>query len=264
MPDGIPEPTPKSLAPQARIRALKFTPLPWLLALGLPLLALLVWLGFWQLERAGEKRALLAAYQQSQAQAPADISALAPEQLAELPDYQPVRLRAEFIPGTYWLLDNQTHQGRVGYQLLQLVQTQQALLLLNRGWLAGNLNRDLPAVDFPDGLRWIEGRLAPVSVNPLIDQWQPVRGDPRINAIDLAAMGVQSGYTISALVQIAPQQPEALLAHWQPVNISPGKHTGYAVQWFCMALALLVLLVLANSNLNSLLAGTENRDNNNA
>lgn len=252
---------PEQQIPQSR--SLRLTPLPWLLVSGLLLLILLVRLGYWQLERAAEKRALLAAHQQTQAQAPQDISAMGAAQLSELADYLPVRLRGQLLADVYWLLDNQTHQGKFGYQLLQLVQTDGATLLLNRGWLPGDLNRQLPSVDFPAGELWIEGRLAPVSGNPLISQWQSAIGDPRINAIALPAMGEQAGRPVSRLMQIAPQDPLALLAHWPPVNILPAKHTAYAVQWFCMALALLVLLLFANTNLTSLLAGSKGRDNNN-
>jgi surfeit locus 1 family protein len=37
------------------------------------------------------------------------------------------------------------------------------------------------------------------------------------------------------------------------VNVTPAKHTGYAVQWFAMAFALGLIFIFRNSNLGELL-----------
>ena len=41
----------------------------------------------------------------------------------------------------------------------------------------------------------------------------------------------------------------ALTTGWPTVSVQPEKHTAYAVQWFVMALVLLLLTINANSNL---------------
>ena len=41
----------------------------------------------------------------------------------------------------------------------------------------------------------------------------------------------------------------ALQTGWATVSVQPAKHTGYAVQWFVMAVVLLIMTVIANSNL---------------
>ena len=38
---------------------------------------------------------------------------------------------------------------------------------------------------------------------------------------------------------------------WTTVAVQPQKHTGYAVQWFAMALTLLIMTIVANSNIVS-------------
>ncbi len=39
------------------------------------------------------------------------------------------------------------------------------------------------------------------------------------------------------------------------VNVSPAKHRGYAVQWFTMAVVLLIFFFLRSSNIWQLLGG---------
>jgi cytochrome oxidase assembly protein ShyY1 len=50
-------------------------------------------------------------------------------------------------------------------------------------------------------------------------------------------------------VNIDAGEPGALAVNWQAVNVSPEKHRAYAVQWFTMALVLLVFFVVRSSNL---------------
>ena len=56
-------------------------------------------------------------------------------------------------------------------------------------------------------------------------------------------------------VRIDPAQPGALSVDWQVINVSPEKHTGYAVQWFSMAAALALIYLLRSTNIWQLLRG---------
>ena len=61
-------------------------------------------------------------------------------------------------------------------------------------------------------------------------------------------------------VRIDAGEPGALLVDWQIVNVSPAKHTGYAVQWFTMAVALAIIFLLRNSNLWDVLRGRQSEN----
>jgi surfeit locus 1 family protein len=50
-------------------------------------------------------------------------------------------------------------------------------------------------------------------------------------------------------VRIEAGMPGALSVDWQVINVSPAKHTGYAVQWFTMAVVLAIFYILRSSNL---------------
>lgn len=218
------------------------------------LLPVLLSLGFWQLERADEKRAIqaqYAAWQHSEPLLLANANAVA--------HYRPVQLEGHFDPQRYFLLDNRTRQGKVGFEVIGLFQsTAGDWFAVNRGWVLGNPDRSqLPGVDVPAGdLRiaghayWPEAgwQLGSISAK---EQWPKVTQSMMPADLQALAGEMLAPY----LVRLAPESDAALLADWQPVNVVPEKHTGYAVQWFLMAIALLVLFVLRNSNLAAWLRG---------
>ncbi len=80
-------------------------------------------------------------------------------------------------------------------------------------------------------------------------------GWPRVvQSIDVSAL--QDEFSDSVFpysVRLSPSSPGALTPDWDVVNLQPRKHTGYAVQWFAMGVALVVVLVLGNTNLWSVI-----------
>ena len=120
--------------------------LPTLLVLAL--LPLLVWLGFWQLERSEQKRELLERQQARQEAAP-----LTPEQLdgSAGQAYARVYLQGRFDAAHSFLLDSRTRDGQVGVELLQPFYDEPSgrWLLINRGWLPWPDRRIAPQFDTP-------------------------------------------------------------------------------------------------------------------
>ena len=51
-------------------------------------------------------------------------------------------------------------------------------------------------------------------------------------------------------LEIDSDQAGSLVADFPPINIRPEKHTGYAVQWFFMAVALFILMISSQSNVS--------------
>ena len=54
------------------------------------------------------------------------------------------------------------------------------------------------------------------------------------------------------VVRLSSESPGSYQPNWVVVNLQPEKHVGYAVQWFAMAFVLLIMTVIANSNLPEL------------
>jgi len=202
------------------------------------LLPLTVALGFWQLRRGAEKEQLEMRFLESQGQL-----AMAPG--SELEPFTRVRLRGRYDPRRYFLLDNQVDQGRVGYAVVGLFLDEDGrVYFVNRGWIPGGPTREtLPIATAPDGtltltgLVWKESRLLPWMGD---DAWTG-RWPERIQAIDLGRMSERVEGAVPTEIRLEPGEPGALTVRNQMPAFSPEKHWGYAVQWFGLAGALVVL-----------------------
>jgi cytochrome oxidase assembly protein ShyY1 len=242
----------------------------WRLALFTALLVpLMVGLGFWQLHRAEEKAGLAAAFAARQQQPPAPLPGLW-DQPAELLAYTPVHMRGRFVPGVYFLLDNQTRDGQVGYEVLSVMQLADAggRVLVNRGWLAGGADRQaLPLVPTVDGQVNITGHVyvAPGTPFLLAEQQFDNNWPKRVQAIEMDKFMPliaerAAGRVFPYPVRIDAGEPGALAVDWQIMNATPQKHQAYAVQWFAMAATLFVFYLLRSSNVWQLLSGSGRAD----
>ena len=241
--------------------------LEWRLTLASALLLpLFVALGFWQLERAAEKRALAQAWEQRRQAPPVALAELAGRVPAALA-YTPVQLRGEFIRGREFLLDNRVLQGRYGVEVLSPLRLEGGgLVMVNRGWLAADpARRTLPAVPGVPGQLVLRGHVYVPPGEPYLLSGDVIEGEwpRRIQALDfglirraLTEVG-HDGAMFPYSVRLDPGQPGALAVDWQVVNVTPAKHQGYALQWFSMAAALAVIFLFRSSNLWQVLRGNK-------
>ncbi|MBX2807365.1 MAG: SURF1 family protein [Cellvibrionaceae bacterium] len=202
----------------------------------------LIKLGFWQLTRADEKRQLLAVYQQQQ-----NLPALLLENSHNTTgSYRNIIARGVFDASRYWLLDNRSRAGRVGYEVLMPLHSGDTTLLVNRGWVAAPMLRaNLPDVDTPQDEVTVEGYLLAPQTNALLnntDSDLPLPWPKRVLQVDLQRVASDLNTDVyPALLRINTDSDGALVTQWPLLNSSPEKHQGYALQWFAMAAALLVL-----------------------
>jgi cytochrome oxidase assembly protein ShyY1 len=209
----------------------------------LVLLPLLVWLGFWQLERAEEKRAMMVASEARQLMAPLPIQAL--EQQSALA-YTRVSLQGTFDPAHSVLLDSRTRNGVVGVELLQPFYDQPSGLwvLVNRGWLPWPDRRVAPKFTTPEMPLSLTGWLyLPPGEGFLLKQTDSSAWPKLVNAVDAPALWKQLGRGGTPFQVRLEPGAAAYQADWPVVAMDPQKHLGYAVQWFALALALLVLFI---------------------
>lgn len=230
-----------SLAGTRTARAPRFRPglLPSLLVLAL--LPLLIGLGSWQVQRAGEKRLLLAE-QAARSQAPAlDLREL---EMGD-PAFRRVRLVGAFDAAHSLLLDNRQRGGRVGVELLQpfLDRPSGRWVLVNRGWLPWPDRRVPPAFDTPAGeLSLLATVYRPPGAAFLLGEAGSTAGWPRlVNAVDAPALWRELRRDgLGDELRLQPG-PASYVGDWPAVNMGPEKHLGYAVQWFALAATLLGL-----------------------
>lgn len=223
------------------------------------ILPILLSLGFWQLGRADEKAALLADFEHRRNLRPVEINGV-----TEYQNYLPVTATGEFDSQRYWLLDNRISHGRFGYEIMAIFTLADGReLLVNRGWLAGDPSRQtLPKVAIPRGRLQIFGELYRNSEKAfslggelIADTWPR-----RQQWLDLDDLGDEFPALLPTTLRLAGGSDGALEVERMVVNVTPAKHTGYAVQWFAMAMALGLIFIFRNSNLGELLKRRESNE----
>jgi len=223
-------------------------------AIGLLVLMLLMSLGFWQLDRAEQKRVLLQAY----GDRPTDAAIRIGSDFTLGPDW---RYRRAQVVGTYdaehqFLLDNRVLQGRVGYHVLTPLRLAQgdAVVLVNRGWVAQGATRaDLPPLPAPADAELSTEGLIDFPSDKVFVLGEGEDRDPGwpkvLQQIRLDLHAQQLGVRLLPMVLLLDKdQPGGFVREWNPVVVGPEKHLGYAVQWFALAAALVILYVWVNLN----------------
>lgn len=213
-------------------------------------LPVLLSLGFWQLERAEQKRARQMQLERQQVLPPALLSTVPAPQLG---NYRRVIARGRFDQERYWLLDNRHRQGRVGYEVIAPFYLEEGgALLVNRGWTpAGATRAERPEAPPPSGQVSLFAELVPTAQHPLLEgiasgpEWPKV-----IVALEPEVMARQLGEPLpKRYLRLDDGSPGALIAAWPAARVGVQKHLGYAFQWFAMALGVILWFVFANSNL---------------
>ena len=212
-------------------------------------LPILLRLGFWQLERAEYKIQLLSDLQQAQLITPKLVQTLA--QLEALPEYTQVRLQGEFLVDRTTLLDNRYHDGRVGFNAVSMFKLSGSaeVLLLNRGWVAlGQARYPLPDLPPPTGQVEISGQVRAVPTDTIVlkedqfTQWPQL-----VQNIDLDKLNSVIAEQLQPFwVLLAADEVSTLKRDWPVVIVGPERHYGYAVQWFGIAIAFLVVMIMAS------------------
>ena len=211
--------------------------------------ALFVRLGFWQIDRAGEKRALLEQYAAGQQ----STEALLPGRLSVLPRYQHVNVRGHYDATHQILLDNMpSGQGQPGYRVLTPFESDSGeLLLVDRGWVPLGMSRAvLPQIGVESNARTVVGRVDELPQAGIrlgerpgnaAASWPRVMSFPRHEDIEQAL-----GKTVvPRRVLLDPEQPDGYQrTAGLHLDFGPSRHIAYAVQWFALAVLVIAMLVV--------------------
>ena len=212
-------------------------------------LPVVIWAGFWQLDRADQKREMQQQLSSLKALPAINYANLAPEQHQ---NYRNVNVAGKLIEKVF-LLDNQIHKGKFGYELIQPLQLEnKEVVLVSRGWIKGSLDRRiLPEITTPQTQLVLQGYLYQPSENIQLDNVVAEAGWPkRVQSADVqklyTALGKNDTMRSKFLLRLDKTSDAALASHWQPIRTGPQKHLGYAVQWFAMAILLVGLFIYAS------------------
>jgi surfeit locus 1 family protein len=216
---------------------------------------LFIRLGFWQLSRAEEKHKLQAYYTQ-QSQFPVI-------KLETLPDYvfketdlhwRSVTILGHYLDNFQLLLDNQTHNGRIGYAVFTPfnIANSQQILWVNRGWIPiVNYDRSAlpPNLEVDTTSQRIQGTLSPLppalfqlgeeSIETLRPQIL------RLQTFDLTKIKKYTGIqALPYMLRLDGGDNKHFVQEWTLPGTGEEKHYGYAFQWFSFAIAVIIIYLI--------------------
>jgi surfeit locus 1 family protein len=227
-----------------------FSPPVWATLGTLLACGLFVWAGFWQLDRGDQKRRLFEAFD-----AGSSAELLTGQLTDDLPvesRYRRVRISGEYDSRHQILLDSMMHGGQSGYYVLTPLRTGQNIILVNRGWVPADRDRaEMPDVSVAENNRKVTGRLDLLprpgvklaSQAPEIDTPWP----RRLLYPSVTEIGEQLGdqpYPMQLLLDA--NNTDGFLRDWRPPVMGPERHLGYAVQWFGLAVTLMIIYIVVN------------------
>jgi surfeit locus 1 family protein len=207
-------------------------------------------LGFWQLRRAHEKRDLMAQAEQGRNQ----VLPLVAANAGELNRYQSVSVSGRYDEAHQVLLDNMpSSHGEPGYRVLTpLLLEDQSLLLVDRGWLpVGKDRKQLPQLNVDTQARQLKGMLDELprpGVRAGNAGVQPGVWPQRLNYPTYEELQQLYGTTLQRrIVLLDAKANDGFERIWQiDVGFTPERHIGYAVQWFGMALTVVIIFIVVN------------------
>ena len=209
------------------------------------LMALFVRLGFWQWHKGQLKSMQVAQYNQG-GQTALDLGS---RHTDELPRFAVIDVEGRYDVEHQFLLDNISHHGRPGYEVLTPLQLADGRsLIVNRGWvpLLGDRSQ-LPDVRLESGaVRQVAGRLdnLPVvgislgHIPPALDShWPKLTSFPTMSDLSTAL-----GQPLeSRQLLLGSDQPSGFVREWQLGGFDPSRYLSYAVQWWAFAALALIL-----------------------
>ncbi len=205
--------------------------------------AFLVSLGFWQLERADDKRSIEASIKQANT---GSVELIKKEEGLQSKEYYEVRLQGKYLSDKQFIYDNQIVDQVSGYYVLTpyALEGQSKAILINRGFIPWNGRRDkLADIFIEQNSREIKVQISkPLKRMELKSTDSGIEFPVLIQSIDLEEMSEIAGVDFSNVIGLLDDNSQdGFVRKWEPYTGSIEKHIGYAIQWFLMALVLAII-----------------------
>ena len=205
--------------------------------------AFLVSLGFWQLERADDKRSIEASIKQANT---GSVELIKKEEGLQSKEYYEVRLQGKYLSDKQFIYDNQIVDQVSGYYVLTpyALEGQSKAILINRGFIPWNGRRGkLADIVIGQETREIKVQISkPIKRMELKPSEVGIQFPVLIQSIDLQDMADRAKVDFSSVIGLLDASASnGFIRKWEPYTGSIEKHIGYAVQWFLMALVLAII-----------------------
>ena len=228
----------------------------WKVALSvLFLFPLLIRLGFWQLDRAEQKRQLQSDRNARSLAIPVPVESLDLDNIHTL-KHKKVRLIGSYDNKQSILVSNQFFQNRPGYEVITVfkLRTNDQIVLVSRGWISVDYeNKQLPTIETITGTQQLVGEIHLPSSNSFflpqkIDT--PANWPLRVHHFDISNISHLFDRTVLPFVVRLDKTSIGVLERpWKMTRLKPVNSTSYAIQWFGMALILVVITIIKSTNI---------------
>ena len=200
-------------------------------------------LGVWQVNRANEKIEILENYDTLLLSTPLALD-------NDHKNWQPVKTSGTFEDFIIYE-DNAILDGKAGYKIYHLFKnSDNSYIFIHRGFVERNkIKNNLPEVEVPEGIKNLEGKVLKRTNNAFIQNIQ--ESDSRIiQEFDLSYLkerhsSLKNKEIYEYLFNLQAENEMKFSAIEKPVNMSSSKHIGYAIQWFGLCAALIILTIYA-------------------
>ena len=203
-------------------------------------LSLLLGLGFWQYSRGLEKSSIEMEWQ--------DIkdNFLAVRSLNEInfDRYQTVQIKGRWDIDRQFLLENRIHQTQNGFEVFTPFTLQESgeVILVNRGWvnktdIDGIFSNLVPHEESLRGVIYKPEKGFTLGDSILQRSDWP----QKFQYFDASALSESYGSEIPEMVLVLDKNHAAVFTPiWSPTVVTASRHYGYAVQWWGLAVVMLV------------------------
>lgn len=209
------------------------------------MLALLVSLGRWQLDRASEKQARQALYDARLGETPLTLTGSVPS--ADPLIYRRVRASGRWLGEAQIFVDNQIRDARAGFHVITPLRLDDgSAVLVNRGWIARDHGYPRPPqVDTPAGRAEVSGIASRPPARYLELSPHTVEGNVWQN-LSIERYGAHARLALLPVVILADRPGEGLAPVRERPDAGVAKHHEYALTWFSLAITVLVLWIGLN------------------
>ena len=205
-------------------------------------LPILLYLGYWQISRGFEKKAIWEAYSINKTLPPIlekELSLYKKEDLF----YRSVVIQGSYINDSF-LLDNRVYRSKKGYEIFTPFKSEdQAVYLVNRGWTNNYSDHPFKA---PEGKHLIEGIISPFDKYGLnLSKTETEESFPVVvQELTHSSASKLLGNNLSIekiVIQLSAASKGSFEPIWGPTELKAPRHWGYAAQWLGLALVLVIL-----------------------
>ena len=214
---------------------------------------LFIYLGFWQLDRAEQKREFQSFYNERHQE---EIINLNNNLISNTSDFLWRRVSATgiFLEEQQILLDNQVNAGQAGYYVYTpfKIKNSPDIFLINRGWVPVGKDRNKsPKLIFTEGEVTIEGVFKEeprTGVLLMENKAEKIEdGVTRFQKIVISEISDKTKINLFPyVIRLLSESKHGYIRNWKLRNSGENVHIGYAYQWFAFATTLFIIYFVLN------------------